>query len=162
MTSPNDSFLRQVIRETWLKLSRKTPEKFCYLFPIGSKNLTKKQISILESESLKTNDIVLLHNIHENYNKLAHKTAMSIRYATENFDFKFLLKVDADSFVRLGAFLKALEDVAHPNLYWGFLDGRAKPFRKGKWKELNWILCDRYLPYQVLFILYFTLLNIFF
>jgi galactosylxylosylprotein 3-beta-galactosyltransferase len=58
--------------------------------------------------------------------------------------------VDGDSFVRLGSLLKSLKDIEHPRLYWGFLDGRAKPFRKGKWKETGgWILCDRYLPYQV-------------
>jgi len=49
----------------------------------------------------------------------------------------------------LGALVKALKDIARPRLYWGFLDGRAKPFRKGKWKEKDWILCDRYLPYQL-------------
>uniref|UniRef100_A0A1I7UGX4 Hexosyltransferase n=1 Tax=Caenorhabditis tropicalis TaxID=1561998 RepID=A0A1I7UGX4_9PELO len=42
-----------------------------------------------------------------------------------------------------------LKTVQHPMLYWGFLDGRAKPFRKGKWKEPEWNLCDRYLPYQL-------------
>lgn len=153
MTLPSDSFIRQVIRETWLKLSSKTPEKFRYVFPIGTKNLTNIQLITLKSEQseLSTNDIVLLKNISDEYSKLSRKTAATIRHVTKNFDFKFLLKVDADSFVRLGAFLKALEDVAHPRLYWGFLDGRAKPFRKGKWKELDWILCDRYLPYQVLF-----------
>lgn len=153
MSSPNDSYLRQVVRDTWLKLSTKTPEKFYYIFPIGSKNLTSAQLLLLDIErsKLKNNDIVLFSNFSESYNKLAQKTAISIRYATENFIFKFLLKVDVDSFVRLGSFLKALEDVSHFRLYWGFLDGRAKPFRRGKWKELDWILCDRYLPYQVLF-----------
>lgn len=58
-------------------------------------------------------------------------------------------QVDSDSFVRIGALLKALRDIQHDRLYWGFLDGRAKPIRKGKWKENDWVLCDRYLPYQV-------------
>uniref|UniRef100_A0A0K0CXF5 Hexosyltransferase n=1 Tax=Angiostrongylus cantonensis TaxID=6313 RepID=A0A0K0CXF5_ANGCA len=49
----------------------------------------------------------------------------------------------------LGAIIKALKDIQHPRLYWGFLDGRAKPIRKGKWRETDWILCDRYLPYQL-------------
>lgn len=34
-------------------------------------------------------------------------------------------------------------------LYWGFLDGRAKPFRQGKWREPSYFVCDRYLPYQL-------------
>lgn len=59
------------------------------------------------------------------------------------------MQVDSDSYVRVGGLLKALKDISHPRLYWGFLDGRAKPIRKGKWKETDWLLCDRYLPYQV-------------
>ena len=70
---------------------------------------------------------------------------------SEQFKFNYLLKVDDDSFVRLGALLNALKDIEqHPLLYWGFLDGRAKPMRGGKWSESEWRLCDRYLPYQVL------------
>jgi hypothetical protein len=69
------------------------------------------------------------------------------------FNFKFLLKVDGDSFVRLGALLKSLRDIEHPKLYWGFLDGRARPFAKGKWLEEEWRLCDYYLPYQVKYLI---------
>ncbi|VDM72037.1 unnamed protein product [Strongylus vulgaris] len=72
-----------------------------------------------------------------------------MEYAYQQFHFQYLLKVDSDSFVRLGAVIKALKDIQHPRLYWGFLDGRAKPIRKGKWREADWILCDRYLPYQL-------------
>jgi galactosylxylosylprotein 3-beta-galactosyltransferase len=42
-----------------------------------------------------------------------------------------------------------LQDVENPRLYWGFLDGRARPFRRGKYKETAYVLCDRYLPYQL-------------
>ncbi|CAD6192090.1 unnamed protein product [Caenorhabditis auriculariae] len=58
-------------------------------------------------------------------------------------------ETDADSFVRIKGLLGALREVQHPMLYWGFLDGRAKPRRKGKWSEPEWMLCDRYLPYQL-------------
>lgn len=34
-------------------------------------------------------------------------------------------------------------------LYWGFMDGRAKPQTKGRWSEQEWRLCDRYLPYAL-------------
>lgn len=49
----------------------------------------------------------------------------------------------------LGEFLRNLRTIEHPRLYWGFLDGRARPRRKGQWAEKDWVLCDRYLPYQV-------------
>uniref|UniRef100_A0A915EC34 Hexosyltransferase n=1 Tax=Ditylenchus dipsaci TaxID=166011 RepID=A0A915EC34_9BILA len=150
MTSPSDFATRQVIRDTWLRLSTKTPQMFRHAFIIGTKNLSSAATKKLNEESTQFNDLVFLDGLAENYNKLTAKTAHSIKYAVDTFDFKFILKVDGDSFVRLGSLLKSLKDIEHPRLYWGFLDGRAKPFRKGKWKETGgWILCDRYLPYQL-------------
>lgn len=35
------------------------------------------------------------------------------------------------------------------NLYWGYFNGNANIKTKGKWKENDWILCDRYLPYAL-------------
>lgn len=34
-------------------------------------------------------------------------------------------------------------------LYWGYFNGRARVKTKGKWKETDWILCDKYLPYAL-------------
>jgi galactosylxylosylprotein 3-beta-galactosyltransferase len=34
-------------------------------------------------------------------------------------------------------------------LYWGYFDGRARAFSKGKWQEKDWFLCDTYLPYAL-------------
>lgn len=76
-----------------------------------------------------------------------------LSFVVGSMDFKFLLKLDEDSFVRLGSLLQSLRDIEHPQLYWGFLDGRAKPFHRGKWKEEDWRLCDYYLPYQVFYYL---------
>jgi len=90
-----------------------------------------------------------LDTLHDSYENLAAKTLLSIKESVKLFGFKHLLKMDGDSFVRLGSPLKSLRDISHPRLYWGFLDGRARPFRKGKWQEREWILCDRYLPYQL-------------
>ncbi|EYB85969.1 hypothetical protein Y032_0287g1439 [Ancylostoma ceylanicum] len=103
----------------------------------------------LEEEQQVHGDLALIDNLEEAYTNLALKTLRSMEYAYQNFKFHYVLKVDSDSFVRLGAMIKALKDIQHPRLYWGFLDGRAKPIRKGKWRESDWILCDRYLPYQL-------------
>jgi len=148
-TSPNDVLVRTTIRKTWLRLSTKTPSMFRHIFPIGFKNLSSNTSNDLYIEKREFGDIVPLHNLIDSYNKLSSKTALSISYAVENYEFKYLLKVDGDSFVRLGSLLKSLRDIEHKRLYWGFLDGRARPLRKGKWKEPEWILCDRYLPYQL-------------
>lgn len=149
MSSPAELDLRETIRNTWLKLSAKGPTHFRWIFPIGIAKLDESTLTGLRMEQTQFGDLAFLSNITESYDNLARKTAQAIDYSIKNFDFKFLLKVDSDSFVRVGAILKSLRDIAHPRLYWGFLDGRAKPFRTGKWREVDWMLCDRYLPYQV-------------
>jgi len=149
MSSPDDLEIRETVRRTWLKLSMKGPSYFRAIFPIGIKNIEEEKLSKLKAENETFGDLVYLSEVTESCEKLAKKTAESINYGVKNFDFEYLLKVDSDSFVRVGAVLKSLRDIAHPRLYWGFLDGRAKPFRTGKWKEVDWMLCDRYLPYQL-------------
>uniref|UniRef100_A0AC35GWV9 Hexosyltransferase n=1 Tax=Panagrolaimus sp. PS1159 TaxID=55785 RepID=A0AC35GWV9_9BILA len=125
MSSPSDSEIRETIRNTWFKQSAKGPAHFRWIFPIY---------------------LAFLTNVTESYDNLAQKTAQTISYSTKNYDFQFLLKADSDSFVRVGSILKSLRDIANPRLYWEFLDGRSKPFRFGKWKEIDWMLCVRYLP----------------
>uniref|UniRef100_A0A914E9V7 Hexosyltransferase n=1 Tax=Acrobeloides nanus TaxID=290746 RepID=A0A914E9V7_9BILA len=149
MSASDDPILRDTIRNTWLKLSNKGTSYIRHLFPIGVQNLTSNQKARLLEEQEQFGDLAILENHTERYENLARKTAFGIQFAVKQFQFKFLLKVDSDSFVRLGALLKSLKDIEHSMLYWGFLDGRARPFRKGKWKEPDWILCDRYLPYQL-------------
>uniref|UniRef100_A0A914HI38 Hexosyltransferase n=1 Tax=Globodera rostochiensis TaxID=31243 RepID=A0A914HI38_GLORO len=150
MTGPDESALRRTIRQTWLRLSTKTPQQFWHLFPVGTRNLSAAQLRQLDAESTQHGDLVLLRNLTDSYEQLALKTLLSIGFAVEAVDFAFVLKTDGDSFVRLGALLQALRTVAHPFLYWGFLDGRARPKRLGgKWREEEWRLCDRYLPYQL-------------
>ncbi|KAK0393319.1 hypothetical protein QR680_000149 [Steinernema hermaphroditum] len=149
MSHSNDSSTRSVIRDTWLRLSAKGPSQVRHLFSIGTKGLSDIELKKLYDEQEQYDDLLLLASHVDTYENLARKTARSFKTAIEEVNFEFVLKVDSDSFVRLGSFLKALKDIANPMLYWGFLDGRAKPFRKGKWKEKDWILCDRYLPYQL-------------
>lgn len=150
MTAPEEFNKRDLIRKTWLKLSTKTPSQFLHIFPIGTKRLLLKNLDALKTEQSEYKDLIFLENLIENYQNLTRKTAYSIKIGVERFDFNYLLKVDSDSFVKLGSLLKSLKDIENSKLYWGFLDGRAKPFLKGKWKELSWKLCDYYLPYQVI------------
>lgn len=35
------------------------------------------------------------------------------------------------------------------DLYWGYFNGNADIKRKGKWKEPDWVACDKYLPYAL-------------
>lgn len=149
MTRANDSAVRAVIRDTWLKLSSKGVAVFRHIFPVGIANLSKRSLELLDEEQNLNGDLLLLDALIDDYANLARKTLMAIDAVCHMYNFDFLLKVDSDSFVRVGALLKALKDIAHPRLYWGFLDGRAKPRRRGQWAEREWVLCDRYLPYQL-------------
>ncbi|KAM3718942.1 Beta-1,3-galactosyltransferase sqv-2 [Dirofilaria immitis] len=122
---------------------------FRYAFPIGTKNLSLLLKEQLKEESNSFNDLIFLKDLTDTYQNLTKKSLLSMEALHNMYKFEFLLKVDSDSFVRLGAFLKALKDIADPNLYWGFLDGRARPKRRGQWTERDWIICDRYVPYQL-------------
>uniref|UniRef100_A0A914HGV1 Hexosyltransferase n=1 Tax=Globodera rostochiensis TaxID=31243 RepID=A0A914HGV1_GLORO len=126
-------------------------KSFCIeLKPFVGPSVRHGSLRQLDAESTQHGDLVLLRNLTDSYEQLALKTLLSIGFAVEAVDFAFVLKTDGDSFVRLGALLQALRTVAHPFLYWGFLDGRARPKRLGgKWREEEWRLCDRYLPYQL-------------
>lgn len=72
------------------------------------------------------------------------------------FQCDYVLKVDDDSFVRLNILYDDLtekhvamarNELINIPLYWGFFNGHAQIKSKGQWKESNWFLCDRYLPY---------------
>ncbi|EFO88677.1 CRE-SQV-2 protein [Caenorhabditis remanei] len=149
LSSPNETDRRQNVRETWFRLSAKGPSVFITRFMVGTMGLTGEERKELDEENEKFGDLSFLERHEESYDKLAKKTLASFVHAHEHFKFKFFLKTDADSFVRITPLIMNLKTVQHPMLYWGFLDGRAKPFRKGKWKEPEWNLCDRYLPYQL-------------
>ena len=67
-----------------------------------------------------------------------------------NVDFKYLSKVDDDTYVRIPEVIDELHNTNYENsLYWGFFDGRAPVQKSGKWQETNFVLCDRYLPYAL-------------
>ncbi|CAD6192091.1 unnamed protein product [Caenorhabditis auriculariae] len=149
MSSPKDVETRNLIRNTWLKLGRKIPSTVIYFFPVGTNSLGDEDKAELFKENETYRDIAFLPNLEDSYENLAQKTLHTFEYAVKKYDFDFILKTDADSFVRIKGLLGALREVQHPMLYWGFLDGRAKPRRKGKWSEPEWMLCDRYLPYQL-------------
>lgn len=58
--------------------------------------------------------------------------------------------MDDDSFVQLPLVLEDLKNTNfEESLYWGFFDGRAPVFNKGKWAEKDYHLCDKYIPYAL-------------
>jgi len=147
MTRPDDWQRRAAIRATWLRLSAQGPTIWRHLFPIGTLK-SNNTLAIYDEQRIHS-DLMLLTDVDDRYSNLAAKSIAAFDAAYRLMKFSYILKVDDDSFVRVGALLKALRDISHLRLYWGFLDGRARPKRAGVWHESDWMLCDRYLPYQL-------------
>merc|ERR1712129_117457 len=72
------------------------------------------------------------------YQALTSKLLASFVQLNRNVKFKYLLKVDDDSYVQLPLVLEELKNSNFDkSLYWGFFDGRAPVWLKGKWAEKN-------------------------
>ncbi|ESO88871.1 hypothetical protein LOTGIDRAFT_125392, partial [Lottia gigantea] len=146
ITGPNNTRQRNTIRETWLSGARND----CLIkFVIGVSYLPKAIKDSLEREDFIHKDLLLLSDYKESYHSLTDKILKSFIWFDQNVEFKYLLKVDDDSFVRLDILLNELKSKPTKRLYWGFFDGRAHVKKTGKWSEPDWVLCDRYLPYAL-------------
>lgn len=138
---------RKTIRNTWLNLSGSNTK---HVFVIGGKN-SNYDTTALQAEILAYQDILYLENVSDSYDTLTEKLLQSFVKLNEIWNFKFLLKCDDDSFARVPNIVDELREKYDylTTLYWGFFDGSAHIKKKGRWKETNWILCDRYLPYAL-------------
>lgn len=153
-TSVNNIARRNCIRNTWVNFGKNL--QFKYYFVIGTDQFSSTINDELSRENSKNNDLLLLPNLSDTYNNLSLKLLQSLKWTNDNHrgKFQFILKVDDDSFVRIDALYNYLEQLYQNNhsgkpIYLGFFDGRAHVKQKGIWKEKNWFLCDRYLPYAV-------------
>ncbi|CAH0385273.1 unnamed protein product [Bemisia tabaci] len=152
LSALNNIERRNAIRQTWTKFVSGSDE-VKYFFVLGTRHL-KTQTAAVQREISLHNDIILLPQIVEAYESLTSKLLASIVYVTNFHNFRYLLKCDDDSFVRVDKIFAELHDnvdlrLKSDYLYWGFFDGRAHVKTQGKWKEDKWILCDRYLPYAL-------------
>ena len=155
--------------QKWLPNSKKAnlkePNlKIKTLFVVGIKGLDENVVKRIRAESKVYNDLLLLENLQDSYKNLTYKLLLALNklnVVTPNF--KYLLKCDDDSYVKLDylaldliQYDKKLKDerqkdesVKDIGLYWGFFNGRASIQKSGQWKEVNYDLCDRYLPYAL-------------
>ncbi|XP_046668252.1 beta-1,3-galactosyltransferase 6-like [Homalodisca vitripennis] len=140
---------RTAIRETWGLLNKDYAD-VQYFFIIGSHGMSDEKISKLKKEQIKYNDLFLL-SVTDNYKTLTIKLLHSFVWFDTEFNFKYILKCDDDSFVLIPKVVNELQNnlAQYEHLYWGYFDGRAHVKQMGKWKETNWFLCDHYLPYAL-------------
>ena len=147
LSAPSNSEQRDVIRQTWLKDEATDTHHY---FVIGTGSLSEDLNVTIQSEQKKFGDLLLLNHVYDSYEALTKKLLASLVYVHNNVRFRFMLKCDDDTYVQLTQLHKELKSVPFKQrLYWGFFDGRATPKKQGPWKELDWVLCDHYLPYAL-------------
>lgn len=150
LSDPNNLERRDTIRQTWLSSKRSEVK---HIFSIGTVGLLSDQMLTLQSEASKYDDLLLLPKLQDSYGTITKKVLQSFSFVSDNYDFDFVLKCDDDSFVSIDQLIKELNGwqnkASKRELYWGFFNGRAQVKRSGPWKEMDWILCDYYLPYAL-------------
>ncbi|XP_025053874.1 beta-1,3-galactosyltransferase 6 [Alligator sinensis] len=103
----------------------------------------------LELEQSRHRDLLLLPELRDSYENLTAKILAMYVWLDLHLDFRFVLKADDDTFVRLDVLVEELRAKEPRRLYWGFFSGRGRVKSGGKWKESAWVLCDYYLPYAL-------------
>lgn len=149
LSAPSNTQQRDAIRQTWLNAPRESYDVVHY-FSLGAGDLESDEYMTLQSEQNRFHDLLLIPSVNDSYRTLTKKLQQSFIWLVQNADFKFLLKVDDDSFAQLGEIMKELHSVKDKKkLYWGFFSGHAQVKQYGLWQEKEWNLCDHYLPYAV-------------
>lgn len=138
---------RQACRTTWIQMADYRP--FRHFFVIGGKGVDSMDMSQLMQENGTHSDLLILPDVPDSYAGLTHKLLSAMKSVADRFSFKFLLKVDDDSFVRLDLLMDEMSDMQSDRVYWGYFSGGAPVKKAGAWKESEWFMCDTYVPYAV-------------
>lgn len=146
MSATNHLENRNIIRQTW---ASRVPKNTRVYFVLGINNLRVEEKKSIAGEEDKYRDLVILDNFEESYSTLTQKLLETLKWADDNLQTDYFMKVDEDTFVRLDQILIELKSKPKQMMYWGFFDGRAHVKKSGKWAEKGFVLCDRYLPYAL-------------
>lgn len=149
MSNWDNQVKRETIRQTWLQLINQ--RSISYYFVINSFDLNDKQLKLVKEEANLRKDLVLLSNVQDIYTTLTSILLLSFKWIQNRFNFKYLLKVNDDSFAQIDIIFDSILKPRNKDkaLYLGYFDGRASVKKFGKFNESNWFLCDRYLPYAL-------------
>lgn len=131
------------------------------LFAIGTYGLPRNEKKVIYEEQRVYNDILELDSLEDSYGNLTSKVIRSMTHIDTVYDFKYLMKLDDDTYVKLDlvsedllSYYEKLHKVREKHrtpieLYWGYFKGGSTIQQRGPWKETNYKLCDRYLPYAL-------------
>lgn len=161
-SSELENFKKIMSKSKYKPLKRDLNVKILHYFAIGSENLPFIEMNALNKEHTKHHDLLLLNDLHDSYGNLTLKLLKTIKAVSNIESFEYLLKTDDDTYVKLDYLIEDLHkydrmiqrkqstpNSIKPELYWGYFNGRATVKSRGQWKEVNFNLCDHYLPYAL-------------
>lgn len=135
--------------------------KVIYKFVVGSQSSSRIQSNQLHFEQSEHDDLLILPHLQDSYGNLTQKLLMAIESITAEYSFKYVLKCDDDTYVKLDRLVEELAAYdaqlserrfapnPPPELYWGYFNGKAQIKVRGKWRESNFKSCDLYPPYAL-------------
>lgn len=157
-----ERFKKKITKTSLRPLLKDLNVNILHYFAIGTESLPFVETDSLTKEHAKYKDLLVLNNLSDSYSNLTQKLLQSLSAINNIQTFKYLLKVDDDTYVKLDYLLEDLYDYddlisskqfslnfLKPELYWGYFNGRATIKTRGQWKEKHFNLCDRYLPYAI-------------
>lgn len=121
LSAPENFAKRNTIRETWLKLGNRLHlidgdyMNFKHFFVIGGLGLSVDKSKAVNNEQLKYSDVLILP-LYDSYKNLTQKLLKSFewlqgQYELFGIDFKYVLKCDDDSFVRIDSLTHELAHI---------------------------------------------------
>lgn len=135
------------------------------LFAIGVHGQPKNIRRAIYEEQRVFGDILELEELQDSYANLTAKVLQSMQQIDAKYDFRYLAKLDDDTYVKLDLLAEDLlsyyEKLHRPTdrhaknihtpveLYWGYFRGAATIQKQGVWQENDYSLCDRYGPYAL-------------
>uniref|UniRef100_A0A182SYX3 Hexosyltransferase n=1 Tax=Anopheles maculatus TaxID=74869 RepID=A0A182SYX3_9DIPT len=136
------------------------------LFAIGMHGQPKNIRRAIYEEQRVFGDILELEELQDSYANLTSKLLHSMKKIDAKYDFRYLAKLDDDTYVKLDVFaedllsyyekLHQVQKQQKPHLYnrpmelyWGYFRGAATIQKHGVWQEQDYTLCDRYGPYAL-------------
>ena len=130
------------------------PQMTCFCpcrFVLGGATLRGDVTDRILTESQEHQDMIILHDVTDSLVTLTKRTIKGFKFAVKEFSFSYVLKCDDDTFVdvrRIASELQLRKN--HKRLYWGFMIGNNGVIRYiGVYKETEWSLCDKYIPYAL-------------
>ena len=157
VSSPINADRRRAVRQTWLNLEGHLRTEVVHFFVVGTEGLHSEVLEDLKVEDTENRDMMLLPNIEDSFDQLTTKVLATFVQLHTSIDFKYLLKVDDDSFVVIDRVYNELMQNNYPSdLYWGYFNSasvirsvKSEDSIYARYIETKYVLCDHYIPYAL-------------